>query len=72
MAKRGACDAARPRPPTPPTCAPCAQAEADLDEVLQTHTVFTNVSKGQEAAKVGSSLGARGCRHGPMPQCGAG
>lgn len=25
--------------------------EKDLDEVLQTHTVFTNVSKGQTAKK---------------------
>lgn len=27
-------------------------SETDIDEVLQTHTVFTNVSKG-EVAKVG-------------------
>ena len=25
--------------------------EKDIDEVLQTHTVFTNVSKGQVASK---------------------
>uniref|UniRef100_A0A4W3IEN2 Ribosome maturation protein SBDS n=1 Tax=Callorhinchus milii TaxID=7868 RepID=A0A4W3IEN2_CALMI len=31
--------------------ASCIYSEKDLDEVLQTHTVFTNVSKGQVAKK---------------------
>ena len=29
----------------------CLLSEKDIDEVLQTHTVFTNVSKGQVASK---------------------
>ena len=29
----------------------CSYSEKDIDEVLQTHTVFTNVSKGQVAKK---------------------
>ena len=29
----------------------CFLSEKDIDEVLQTHTVFTNVSKGQVASK---------------------
>lgn len=29
----------------------CHVSEKDIDEVLQTHTIFTNVSKGQVASK---------------------